>query len=103
MHPHAAIIAALGGHREVARVLSVDDTRPIHWRRLGIPTRHWPRLVAVAKERGVEGVTWDSLTAADADGAEGVHGAEHTHDTLRLSQHDVVKGGQSLPQMDEAP
>jgi len=60
---HAEIINALGGPPAVAIDCNVDRSKPYVWRTRGIPPAHWLRLVAVAKERGVPGVTIEALAA----------------------------------------
>jgi hypothetical protein len=56
------IFVALGGTGAVARLLEVGHSTASEMRRRGsIPVRYWPRLVAVAAERAVEGISNDSL------------------------------------------
>jgi len=56
------IFVALGGTGAVARLLEVGHSTASEMRRRGsIPVRYWPRLVAVATERAVEGISNDSL------------------------------------------
>jgi hypothetical protein len=58
---HDEVIRALGGPRAVARAVGVDVSAPYRWPERGIPLRHWPAIIEMARERGVNGVTADSL------------------------------------------
>lgn len=60
LNPAYEIICALGGHKAVAELLSMDESGVYRWqypRERGgtggrIPARHILRLIAAAKERG---------------------------------------------------
>ena len=58
-----SIIDALGGTGQVAAALSLSDSTVSGWRVRpgGIPGPHWRSLVRIARERGVEGVTFETL------------------------------------------
>jgi hypothetical protein len=57
------ILEALGGRHVVARLCGVSRHAPYNWRFDGIPSRHWPDLVALAQKSGVKGITFDVLRA----------------------------------------
>ena len=64
------IFVALGGTGAVARLLDVGHSTASEMRRRGsIPVRYWPRLVAVAAEREVKGITNDALVHMHASAA----------------------------------
>jgi hypothetical protein len=44
-----------------------------------IPIQHWPRLVEAAAERGIQGVTFETLTLAHARTAQGGRVGEPCH------------------------
>lgn len=55
------IIDSLGGNAEVARVLGEDARTVWRWRSRGIPARYWHRVVEIARDREVPGVTYDTV------------------------------------------
>lgn len=56
------IFVAFGGPTKVGRALGVRTEHAGSMRSRGaIHPRHWPRLIAAAKERGIEGVTYETL------------------------------------------
>jgi hypothetical protein len=61
----ADAIEQLGGPSAVTRQLGLPYTT-VHswWFRQSIPVHMWPRLVAVAADLGVPGLTYDALIAA---------------------------------------
>lgn len=60
---HAELITRIGA-ATVAEALRCHVSRPHRWRADGhIPADRWPEIVALAKARGVEGVTLDALAA----------------------------------------
>jgi hypothetical protein len=64
------IFVALGGTGAVARLLEVGHSTASEMRRRGsIPVRYWPRLVAVAVEREIEGISNDSLVGIHTSAA----------------------------------
>lgn len=61
------LIDELGGYRAVASFLSLPPTTVASWKSRGsIAVEHWPKIVEVARERGVVGVTFDELVALHA-------------------------------------
>lgn len=68
MRDAATLIGALGGSRSVAEAISKPVGTVGAWRhRNAIPVEEWPKFIALAAERGVEGVTAESLLAAHAE------------------------------------
>ena len=64
MHPHAAVLLALGGQTAVARHLGLNVVATVgKWPRRGIPPEYWPDLCAWAAERNVPGINSDVLLA----------------------------------------
>lgn len=61
---HAAIIEALGDYVAVAEVLGSHKSRTHRWKTEGIPLRHWSAVAALAKAKGVSGVTVASIAAS---------------------------------------
>lgn len=45
-HPHAKIVAALGGYRKAAGAAGAEPIHAAKWAARGIPFRYWHRLVA---------------------------------------------------------
>lgn len=45
-HPHAKIVAALGGYRKAAGAAGAEPIQAAKWAARGIPFRYWHRLVA---------------------------------------------------------
>ena len=69
--PIRAVCDRLGGRKAVAEALGIGLNALANWRaRGGIPPRHWPALVDLARARGIEGVTWDTLRRLSAPGTE---------------------------------
>lgn len=56
-----AVIDACGGTGEVASALSQSNSTVSGWRSRGIPSPHWPRVVALAEGRGASEVTFEAL------------------------------------------
>jgi hypothetical protein len=58
----AALIDAFGGNAAFARVIGKRPSTASEQRRSGsIPVEYWDLVIAAAKERGIPGVTWESL------------------------------------------
>lgn len=55
------LIAAFGGREAVEAITGARRNAINNWRTTGIPFRHWPPLIRAASERGIEGVTFESL------------------------------------------
>ena len=60
------IIARMGGFEALARLTGTNWHATYQWGRIGIPYKHFPRLVAEAKRRGVRGITLERLCNAQA-------------------------------------
>lgn len=61
-------IALLGGVRVVADHISRPYTTVASWAaRQSIPSGVWPKLVDFAREKGVEGFTYEALAKAHAE------------------------------------
>jgi len=45
-----ALSARMGSQTMLAERLGVDRTKPVHWKTRGIPPRHWPLLLRLAKQ-----------------------------------------------------
>lgn len=67
------IFDALPTSEEVARFISAEDpARPITDRAVrawrlegrGIPAKHWPSLIRLARSIGVKWITWETLEGA---------------------------------------
>lgn len=68
-----SIFQAFGGTTAFATALDIKQSAASEMRRRGsIPVRHWPRLVRVAGERGIEGVDNDTLVRIHAGEATAV-------------------------------
>ncbi len=67
---HAEIISLLGGPVVVAKAVGCDRTRVLRWRAEGIPPRRWPKVVEVARAKGLAGITLDALNAGWPDAAK---------------------------------
>ena len=50
MNRHARILEELGGHKRVASLFGIPENTVGKWRRRGIPSRHWHRIIALAPE-----------------------------------------------------
>lgn len=60
----SAIIDRLGGTKKTADICKVRPAAVTLWRATGMPPRHWETVVAHAKERGIDGITFDAIQAA---------------------------------------
>jgi hypothetical protein len=60
-----AIIAALGGPKDVAEIIGTTSVHVRTMRQRGsVHIRHWPALIRAAEDRGVEGLTYETLVTA---------------------------------------
>lgn len=60
----ADLITSLGRPAEVAAAMGVDAQLPSAWRRRNsVPTAYWPRLIEIARLKGIE-LDTDKLLAA---------------------------------------
>lgn len=67
MQTVSQIFDAVGGPSAVARLLGVGNSTASEMKRRGsIPVDYWPTLVAAARERGIEGLTYESLALMHA-------------------------------------
>lgn len=66
------ILVELGGYREVAAGLGLSPTRVHNWTRRGIPGRFWPRLLALAQQKGRPQITLGVLERAGSGDEEEV-------------------------------
>lgn len=48
MNRHAKILQSLGGNARVASLLGMRENTVSKWRRRGIPSQHWHRIIALA-------------------------------------------------------
>lgn len=65
------IFDAFNGPAEVARIIGKRTEHATAMRRRGsIPVVYWPSLFAVAKARGISGITYDALVAVHAERAK---------------------------------
>jgi DNA-binding transcriptional regulator YdaS (Cro superfamily) len=53
----------IGTQQKLAGRLGVDDSRLSKWKLVGIPSRHWPALLRIAKRKGMR-LTLDQIEAA---------------------------------------
>jgi hypothetical protein len=64
---HARIIDDLadriGSQQKLADKLGVDDSRLSKWKLVGIPSRHWPAFLRIAKQKRMR-LTLDQIEAA---------------------------------------
>ncbi len=61
------IFEKFGGPTAVAAALEVRTSTASEMKRRGsIPVKHWPKLIDAARERGIEGVSADTLTRIHA-------------------------------------
>jgi hypothetical protein len=60
----SSIINRLGGTKKAAEICGVSLPAVTYWRTVGIPPKHWPAIVAHAKEHGIDGVTFDAIETA---------------------------------------
>jgi hypothetical protein len=58
------IIDRLGGPSQVALILKVTPQAVSGWRRDGIPPFHWQAVVDHAREKKIDGITWDAVQDA---------------------------------------
>lgn len=62
MRTFADVFAEFGGPTRLAEAIGI---KPFHAQtmkaRASIPPGYWPRVVAAAKERGIEGITFEAL------------------------------------------
>lgn len=60
-------IELLGGYRAVAEGVTKPHTTVSSWAsRQSIPVDAWPKLIELARERGIDGFTYEALVAAHA-------------------------------------
>jgi hypothetical protein len=65
------IIATLGGPPVLAPAMGVSRTAVCNWRHDGIPSRHWPALVRLAKRTpGARSITLAALERAAKGAAQ---------------------------------
>lgn len=55
------LIDALGGANEVAKILDLSSNTAGAMRREGIRVAYWRKIIAAAAERGIRGVSYDTL------------------------------------------
>lgn len=70
----ADIIHAFGGNAAVSLITGASRSAVSNWRHAGIPAKFWMRLINVAAERGIAGVTaetvqWRPVPVAEAPAA----------------------------------
>lgn len=58
---HRQIVNALGGYRIIASDLGLSPVAVWRWQQRGIPAKHWPRVIEMARANGVDAVTSESL------------------------------------------
>jgi predicted RNA polymerase sigma factor len=66
MRTTAQIIDAFGGREAVAELVGAKPRTVEMWKRIGVPHKHFALLVAIARRRGMRGVTFETLYAAKA-------------------------------------
>ena len=54
MHKHNELLTRLGKTREIAQAIGVVDPHVSKWRRVGIPGKHVPAIVKLARLKGIE-------------------------------------------------
>jgi hypothetical protein len=58
---------SFGGAEELRRAAGVGRTALANWRRRGfVPSKHWAKLAEYAREKGIRGVTLESLAGLSA-------------------------------------
>ena len=57
------LFAAFGGREAIEAITGARRNAINNWRTTGVPFRHWPALIRAAAERGVEGITFDTLAS----------------------------------------
>jgi hypothetical protein len=68
MQTFAQIIDALGGYAKIAEGVGCPPGTASSWKsRNDIPHRYWPKLVEMATEQGVSGVTFELLVKLGAE------------------------------------
>ena len=55
------LLAAFGGRDEVMAITRSARNAVNNWRHDGVPFRHWKALIEAAGERGIPGITLDTL------------------------------------------
>lgn len=60
------IIAAFGGREGLVTLTGARLRTVEQWSRIGIPHKHFDRLVKAARRRGIPGITHEALYAAKA-------------------------------------
>lgn len=65
---HTEIIDRLGGIPVLAVALNKHRSRISDWRRNGVPPAAWAALVEVARQQGVNGVTFEVLASGKPTG-----------------------------------
>lgn len=62
MKPVPTLIDRLGGYRTVAALMGLAPTTVASWKsRNSIAVEHWPKLISAARERGLEGISYEKL------------------------------------------
>lgn len=62
------VFGAFGGPSKVGQAIGVSTEHAAAMKRRGsIPVGYWPALIAVARERRITGITYESLTHIHAD------------------------------------
>lgn len=52
---------AFGGREAVMEITGAARNAMNHWLRAGVPFKHWKPLIIAAQQRGISGITLDSL------------------------------------------
>jgi hypothetical protein len=60
---HKKIIESLGGYVAVANDLERHPTTVFKWQAGGIPARHWPEIMQLAKRMGSQEISYEELAA----------------------------------------
>mgnify|MGYP002630179416 CR=1 FL=1 len=63
MHKHSAIIDTVGGTGKVAAICCVTSQAVSQMRRLGIPSKHFAKIISAAATQGIA-LTYDDLFGA---------------------------------------
>lgn len=58
------IIEKLGGHSEATELLGVSRALLYRWEAEGIPGKRWKQIARVAKMKGIDGLTYETLATA---------------------------------------
>jgi hypothetical protein len=65
-------IEVLGGSTTVASLLGLPGTTVASWKgRKSIPVEHWPKLLEIARDRGIEGGDYEMLVGLHARPVQG--------------------------------